>query len=165
MLVREFTAADVEDFVAMNANEEVMRYIRPAKTREDAIAFLHENLELYQSKPGYGRWAAIDKALGSFAGSFAVFPLQYTQYIQIGYLLMPPWWGKGLAYEMLQEGLRYCRATLDLKEVVAVTRQLNHASKHILRKSGFVEDGLHYEDGVYDNLFRYDFTNLHSALP
>jgi ribosomal-protein-alanine N-acetyltransferase len=157
ILVRQFTPADEEDFVAMNANEEVMRYIRPAKTREDAIAFLHENLDLYKSMPGYGRWAAIDKTRNRFAGSFAVIPLQYTPHIQIGYLLMPPWWGKGLASEMLLGGLDYCRVNLALSYVVAVTRQQNHPSKHILRKAGFSEVGLHYEDGVYDNLFRYNF--------
>jgi RimJ/RimL family protein N-acetyltransferase len=157
MLVREFTPADVEDFVAMNANEEVMRFIRPAKSRHDAISFLLENLDLYKSMPGHGRWAAIDNADGRFAGSFAVIPLQYTPHIQIGYLLMPWWWGKGLAYELVLEGLKYCSSQLGLPYVVAVTRQQNHASKHILRKAGFTEIGLHYEDGVYDNLFKYDF--------
>ena len=42
LIVRHYTKDDSDNFFSLNGDEEIMRYIRPAKTREETDLFLSE---------------------------------------------------------------------------------------------------------------------------
>jgi RimJ/RimL family protein N-acetyltransferase len=60
---------------------------------------------------------------------------------EIGFLLHPDHWGKGLAHEALTALIGYLFATHDLPELTAEVDPRNAASLRVLGKLGFVETG------------------------
>ena len=155
LIVRHYTKDDGDNFFLLNGDEEIMRYIRPAKTREETDLFLSQIIEKYSEYPSVGRWAAEDKYTGVFVGSFAFIPIDGREEMQLGYALLKQSWGKGYATELTIAGLQYVFTKTDLAEVFAVTEVLNTASQKVLLKAGFT---LHrtYKEGTKD-LFQYVF--------
>ncbi|GAA0547961.1 GNAT family N-acetyltransferase [Chitinophaga japonensis] len=138
LLVRQFTAADADSFFLINGNEQVMRYIRPAKSREDSDAFLEENIRLYAANPGAGRWAVAEKSNGQVIGMFSLLPVQGgAGKLHIGYALLPAYWGKGYATTLLEAGCAHFFGSHPRTTLYAITRQENVASEKVLLKCGF----------------------------
>ncbi len=139
LYVRRYTADDEEEFYILNSDPEVVRYIRPPKTREESYQFLLQNLALYQQLPFMGRWAMLSKETNEFVGSFAVFPVDNTKDIQLGYSLKTEYWGRGFATEAIPAGRQYAFDNLCLKHIYAITDIANTASQKALLKTGFTQ--------------------------
>lgn len=153
LLVRRYTPDDEENFFHINNDPDVVRYIRAPKSRQESHEFLLQNLELYEKFPFMGRWAMLHKATGDFVGSFAVFPIENTKDIQLGYSLFKPWWGQGIATESILAGRQYAFDTLCLKQIYAFTDMANTASQKALLKTGFMQTTDKVEGGK--TLFRF----------
>ena len=164
LYVRKYTLDDEEAFYILNSDEEVMRYIRPPKTREESHQFLLENLEFYEQHPGLGRWALLEKNTNLFVGSFSLLLLEHTNNIHLGYALLKEHWGKGYASEIVQAGLGYVFNELKLPTVTAVTYPGNTASQKVLLKNNFKQDGIYLEDGLENPLFRLDAPDYYNSL-
>jgi len=137
LTVRHYREDDADNFFLLNADPDVMRYIRPVKNRQETDLFFAEVIQYSKDNPAYGRMAVIEKKSGEFAGSFAIIPLEKTSHMQLGYSLMPIHWGKGYATELVKGGLQYIFTRTDLNEIFGVTESLNIASQNVLLKSGF----------------------------
>jgi len=161
LLVRHYTVNDGDNFFLLNGDEEIMRYIRPAKTREEADQFLSEILQKLEVDPATGRWAVEEKNTGVFVGSFAFIPIERTENksdsyrMQLGYALLKQNWGKGYATELTMAGLQYVFTKTALTEIFAVTEMLNTASQKVLLKAGFTFHST-YKEGAKE-LFQYVF--------
>jgi ribosomal-protein-alanine N-acetyltransferase len=156
LIVRHYTKDDSNDFFLLNGDEEIMRYIRPAKTREEADQFLSEILQKLEEDPASGRWAVEEKHTGVFVGSFAFIPIERTENkMQLGYALLKQNWGKGYATELTMGGLRYVFTKTSLTEIFAVTEILNTASQKVLLKAGFTFHSTYKEEAK--ELFQYIF--------
>lgn len=141
LLVREYETSDAEDFIALNGNELVMQYIRPAVNRHEALELFETNLRFYRENPGMGRWAVLEKEFFVFVGSFAILPLPGdAAKMQIGYALMPDAWGKGYASELVERGIPFFFQQQDKEVLYGVTEFPNIASQKVLLKSGFKEE-------------------------
>lgn len=145
LLVRKLNFEDAENFFLLNGDEEVMRYIRPVKTREESDQFLKEILAKEETIHGIGRWAAIKKDDGEYVGSFAIIPIENTELIQLGYALLKKHWGKGYATELTKGGLNYYFRTTDASHIYAITETPNLASQKVLMKNGFVFESRYVE--------------------
>ena len=154
LLVRPYHAGDFEDFYALNSDEEVMRYIRPAQSREDAQVFFTKIIEDYEVQPGLGRWAMILKQDNTLVGSFAVIPVLDSTDIQIGYALLKQNWGKGYASESVTGGIKYVFNKLGLSHVAGITEPGNVVSQKVLLKNGFKFEKEFYEKSKKLNLYR-----------
>ncbi len=138
LVVRKYEfEQDAENFFLLNGDEEVMRYIRPAKNREECDKFLKEIILKADENPGIGRWAAIDKKSKIFVGSFAIIPIENTELIQLGYAFLRKFWGMGYASELTRGGIDYYFSTTPENEIYAVTEVANTASQKVLLKNGF----------------------------
>jgi len=141
LIVRRYDfATDAENFFLLNSDEEVMRYIRKTKTRQECDAFLKQVIAAYEERPGMGRWAAVEKSTGNFVGSFAFIPLEGTDDSQLGYALLTSYWGNGFATELMREGIKYVFSNTSINEVYGITEAANLASQKVLLKTGFVLD-------------------------
>ena len=148
LLVRHYVFdTDRENFYLLNGDEEVMRYIRPVKTRDECDIFLQEIIAKGSETPSMGRWAAIEKETGNFIGSFAIIPIEETGTFQLGYALLKKFWGKGFASGLTEAGLRYYFSSTKAEEVYAITEEANTVSQKVLLKNGFVPDGTREEGG------------------
>jgi [ribosomal protein S5]-alanine N-acetyltransferase len=157
LLVRRYTLADEENFFRLNNDIDVVRFIRPPKSRQESHEFLLQNLAMYEQFPFMGRWAMLHKPSGDFIGSFAVFPIDNTKDIQLGYSLFTEHWGKGYATESIPAGRQYAFDNLCLKEIFAITEKENTASQKALLKCGFAQTGDKVENGR--TLFRFASAN------
>jgi [ribosomal protein S5]-alanine N-acetyltransferase len=147
LLVRCFTAIDHNDFFALHGDPVVMQYIRSAKTREESDQFLQENISYSLNHPSLGRWAVNEKESGNFAGSFAIIPIPGDEEkIQLGYALLPEYWGRGFATELTAAGLDYFFAQTSLPEIYGITEMPNIASQKVLLKAGFQPAGTKIEE-------------------
>lgn len=124
-----------------------MRYIRPAKTREETDQFLSEIIQEQVTNPSAGRWAAWEKSNDRFIGSFAFIPIEGTDKMQIGYALLKSEWGRGYATELTIGGLHYVFTKTGLTEIFAVTEVPNVVSQKVLLKTGFTLFSTYEEGG------------------
>ena len=146
LLVRQYVfKTDAENFFLLNSDEEVMRYIRATKSKEDCDAFLKQIIDAYKINPLIGRWAAEEKAERKFVGSFAIIPIEGTQDIQLGYAFLKENWGKGFASELTNAGLGYYFKNTNAVHIYAIAEQANVASHKVLFKSGFIHHGIKKE--------------------
>ncbi len=140
LTVRQYSMDDIEYFFLLNSNPETMRYIRPVRTMEECTRILQKNIEYYAVHPMLGGWAAFEKATQIYIGSLAIFPIEETDNIQIGYSFLPPYWGRGYATELVKASIPYFFENNGNELLYAVTDTLNMASQHVLLKCGFSED-------------------------
>lgn len=137
LLVRIFTSDDQRNFFLLNGNADVVRFIRPVKTKEASDQFLLEVIAAASTTPLFGRWAVHEKASREFVGCFAVIPVENTDHMQLGYALLPQHWGKGYATELTRAGLHYIFTQTPLNIIYGYTEEPNAASQKVLLKSGF----------------------------
>jgi RimJ/RimL family protein N-acetyltransferase len=60
--------------------------------------------------------------------------------VEIGWVLRPEFWGRGLAPEGAAAWLSYAWDVLELPEVVAFTAAVNAPSQRVMQKLGMVRD-------------------------
>lgn len=138
LIVRALTNEDQDNFFLLNGSEEVMRYIRPVKTKEESDEHFKQVLALGLPTPENGRWAVEDKATRRFIGSFAIIPVpSEPEKTQLGYSFIPEYWGRGLASELAIAGLQYFLDNTSIPEIYGVTETPNIASQKVLLKAGF----------------------------
>jgi [ribosomal protein S5]-alanine N-acetyltransferase len=148
LIVRQYDFdIDAENFFLLNSDEEVMRYIRATKTKEECDAFLKKAIESYKINPLIGRWAANEKTTGKFVGSFAIIPIEGSEDIQLGYAFLKENWGKGFASELTKAGLDYYFKNTNADHIYAIAEEANIASHNVLLKNSFVPDGIKKEEG------------------
>ena len=145
LLVRRYTEYDKDHFFSLNGNEEVMRYIRPVKTREECDEFLLQVIAYSETEKLFGRWAVEDKLSKEFVGSFAIIPVEGKDQMQLGYSLLPEHWGKGYATELTIAGLHYVFTKTQINPIYAYTEEPNTSSQKVLLKAGFRPNGSYME--------------------
>jgi RimJ/RimL family protein N-acetyltransferase len=141
LFVRQFTPDDADDFFQFNSSPQVMKYIRPVKNREESDAFLEENYNLYLDGFPYGRMLVADKITGAFIGTFSILYLDGEADYHIGYALMPSFWGKGYASELVRFGSILFFERTDHSGLYAITQPENTASEIVLLKNKFKLSG------------------------
>ena len=149
LLLRELRATDLEGMFELDSNPLVHQYLgnKPIKTKAEAQKILASVLNQYTER-GIGRWAVIHKQTGEFMGwSGLRLNTEYnmngfTKYYDVGYRLIPKYWGKGYATESGKVAVNYAFTTLKLPELYATTEIGNQASHNALLKLGlsYIED-------------------------
>ena len=147
LIVRQYDFdTDAENFFLLNSDDDVMRYIRATKSKDECNAFLKKIIETYKINPLIGRWAANEKVSGKFVGSFAIIPIEGSDDIQLGYAFLKENWGKGFASELTKAGLDYYFKNTTAGHIYAIAEEANTASHKVLLKNGFVRDGIKKEE-------------------
>lgn len=140
LIVRDLQEQDGDNYFSIHGNPEVMRYIRPAKSREETDALLKEHLEFNKTILPFGRWMIETKGQRTFLGTFVIFPINDTKLFQIGYSLQKAYWGKGYASELVNKGVEYFFEHSQQSALYAIIEKENIASDQVLRKNGFTFD-------------------------
>lgn len=88
--------------------------------------------------PGFGRWAAIEKAIGEFIGWFAlrIDPEGPCDEPELGYRLRKAAWGRGHATEGSRALVDKAFAELSASRVFANTMTVNSGSRRVMEKAG-----------------------------
>lgn len=153
LVIREMTAADLEENAALYKDEEASRFLTPPladlqKEREKLEAYIDKVYGLY----GYGSWAVILKENGRMIGRAGFEPYQAGQdRLRMGYLIGAEYRRQGYALEACSALVCYAVQALGFPGVCAITSPENAASKALLIKLGFTPDGSEETpEGVFD---------------
>lgn len=84
---------------------------------------------------GFGDFAAVDLESGQFVGRAGFAPVDGGE-IEVGYVLLRQFWGRGLAQESLRALLNWARENLDIPRIVAYAPKQHSASFNVMKKSG-----------------------------
>ncbi|WP_198427501.1 GNAT family N-acetyltransferase [Streptomyces buecherae] len=139
LTLRRFTAADVENLVALDSDPRVMRFLTGEPTPRAVIEneVLPKILLDYRLGPA-GRWAAVERATGSFLGWLSLQPPADGSVtdVELGYRLKASAWGRGLATEGSRALIDKGFAELGVQRVWAETMAVNTASRRVMEKAG-----------------------------
>lgn len=149
---RELQQSDAEAMFAMECIPEVHKYLydeiaSDIQETHDVIAYIRSQY----AEEGIGRMATFLKDTGEFIG-WTGLKLESSagsdkQFYDVGYQLMPKFWGKGYATEATMFFLDYAFNILNAHEVNAYAHTTNGASMRVLEKCGlhpvqhFTSDG------------------------
>ena len=141
LILRRFTADDVDLATALDADPAVMRYVnggRPTPREEIRDYYLPGLDGLLPQGDRYGFWAAIDRATGAFLGWFHLRPNKGDpdDEPELGYRLMASAWGRGYATEGSRALIRKAFGDLGARRVYATTMVVNVASRRVMEKAG-----------------------------
>jgi len=145
VFIRSLTEMDFPEIYRMQSDPEIMRYIRAAVAEEQLVRErMAAWVDYEQKNPDLGVWGIFLKETGAFAGyvtgRHVGFDPAIAEY-EVGYVIAPEHWGKGLATEVTQRVCRHLFETFKVAEIVAFTDPENHPSQHVLRKCLFIETG------------------------
>lgn len=142
--LRPLVDADIEPWVALLTDPAVMEYVSPSvPSRATAEAAFAHYRQLLTNK-GYGWWAIELKHGAAFAGVILLqdvtFPAAVIPAVEVGWNLLPAYWGKGIASEGARAALDYAFTVLKLDEVVAITTAGNVRSRRVMERLGMTHD-------------------------
>jgi len=141
LVLRQFTPADADDLVRLDADPEVMRFVTggiPTTLEEIEEEVLPAFLDYYRRYPGFGFWAAIEKSTGEFLGWFHFRPRPDAApgEVELGYRLRRPAWGQGYATEGSRALIRKGFTEFGVQRVTAEAMAVNLASRRVMEKAG-----------------------------
>ncbi|MEI8406212.1 MULTISPECIES: GNAT family N-acetyltransferase [unclassified Kribbella] len=138
LVLRRFTASDVDLLAELYSDPEVMRFLTGRATpREEIESYvLPAILRRYDEYPGLGTLAAEQRTGGVFVGWFGLQPTSVPTTVDVGYRLNRTAWGKGYATEGTRALTDKAFGELGMQRVVADTMAVNHRSRAVMRRSG-----------------------------
>jgi [ribosomal protein S5]-alanine N-acetyltransferase len=112
---------------------------------------------LQQEVGGYSFWPVFERESGLLIGEAGLFPLAPGgPDVALGYAFGRRFWGRGYATEAGASVLAEAFGALGLERVVAITREANSRSRHVLGKLGFRMDGIRHIWGAEQLYFELE---------
>ena len=141
LVLRNFTADDVDALVDLDSDPEVMHYVtggRPTSRAEIVTDFLPAFLSYYNRFAGFGFWAVEDRATGEFLGWFHLRPApeDAPDEVELGYRLRRSVWGRGYATEGSRALVAKAFTQLGVQRVHAETMAVHTASRTVMERAG-----------------------------
>ena len=143
LLLREWTAADLAPFAALNADPEVAEHLGEPLDRTSSDALV-ERIRAGWARHGYGLYAAQARLDGGWGpagthlgfiglGHHRALPAE----VEIGWRLARTAWGHGLATEGAMVVRDMALRCLDVPRLISITVPANRRSWRIMQKLGF----------------------------
>lgn len=156
LVLRRLLKKDAAALFAIRNNAEAMRYIDrdPMKKLSEATKLITtvQNNE-FENKAIL--WVISfkempEKMIGTIC-YWRIDPLNYRA--EIGYILHPGCWNKGIMHEAIQPVIQYGFTKMNLHSIEAHINPANGASEQILIKNGFIKEGYFKECLFYNGRF------------
>lgn len=133
----KFTPDHFEDYFRLVSKQEVMLHISGAGLDlEGARRRFEISLRADGQQGDMGFVAVYERASDSFVGLGKIVPFE-DGFTEIGYALLPDFWGKGYASEITCRLITYARERGTVESLVALVAPENRASINVLTKQQF----------------------------
>jgi RimJ/RimL family protein N-acetyltransferase len=149
LILRRWRPSDRAPFAAMNADPEVMRYIRDGRalTRVQSDELV-DAIEAHWAKHGFGLWCAApredaDACIGFVGLAIPSFLPAVLPAVEVGWRLARAAWGRGLATEGAKAALDHAFGALELGSVISVIDPENARSVRVAEKLGMRRQASH----------------------
>lgn len=145
LLIREMTVEDLDALYAIYDDEQVRRFVKGLHPdrgveEEHTRAYIKYMYGLYQ----FGMWVLEDRKTGELIGKagFGIADYRGESELDLGYLIVAKRRGQGYAREACLAILEYGREILGFSKVSAYVHSDNQDSQHLIRRLGFLEQGM-----------------------
>jgi [ribosomal protein S5]-alanine N-acetyltransferase len=155
IVLREITMDDAGDIYSQRTNPKTMKYLdRPLlENLEAAVAFIEKMKADFMQHDGIS-WMIKQKASGEVMGTVGLWRFDKPNHrAEIGYMLLPQFWGMGYGTEALKAVINFGFHTLNLHSIEANVNPENEASKRLLTKLGFRQEAYFRENYYFDGQF------------
>lgn len=136
--------ADAAFILALVNEPSWLQYIgdRQVHSLDDARRYLREGPLAMYDRHGFGLYRIERKSDGVSLGLCGLIQREALETADIGYALLPAYWGQGYAFEAAQATLDYGNRVLGLNPIAAITLPDNPRSIALLQRLGmaYVED-------------------------
>lgn len=136
LVLRPMGPEDLDAFLELHAAPEVIRSYG-AYDREHALERLRADARQWRER-GYGLLALIDRRTGLFAGRVGLRYWPEWDEIDVGWVLRPELWGRGLATEAAGACLRWGFQTTGAQHLIALIEPSNERSTRVAQRLGMV---------------------------
>lgn len=187
LLIRWFKEEDLVAFEVLVRDPQAMRFslTGPLKSKEEAQELFVKLLSDYESN-GFGLFALEEKATGAVIGFTGIkrWNIEGETRDELGYRILPKYWGKGLAFEAAQAVSAWAFETLRLKHLIALIEPENTRSVRLALRLGMkkVRSSLFFGipvdiyllnrkyaykeyDPIYPLLYAKEIERLRASLP
>ncbi|NJY61608.1 GNAT family N-acetyltransferase [Salinimicrobium sp. CDJ15-81-2] len=155
LCLRKQELKDAAHLQQLRSNEQVMTYMDSdlhldVRTSE---AFIARNLASYEKKSGFF-WVITAAGTGHYLGDIILRKIDRTNArAEIGYTLMPEFWGGGYMKEAMRAVINFGFKNLGLHSIEANINPANTTSRELLLKMGFVKEAYFRENYFYNGKF------------
>lgn len=158
--LRPFQKEDAPQISKIADNYKIWRNLRDEFPRPYTLKDAENWVELCQSLPEVSKFAIeIDGKVQGGIGFNTKAGKNYAHIFEMGYWLSEEYWGRGIVSSAIPVMLDYAFNTLGKKRVYACSFSMNPTSIHLLRKSGFIEEGIARravkKEGEYYDEYRF----------
>ncbi len=146
---------DADEIFFLRSDKEVIRYIDrpPAKSLEEASGFIQKITELEKNNESV-TWAITLKGNDKLIGTICYWNIRKEHYrAEIGYLLHPDFWGKGIMKEAMAEVIKYGFKVMNLHSIEANVNPDNKASIKLLEGYNFFREAYFKENYFFNGKF------------
>ena len=146
---------DFEAFYCLAGNGQVMKMITgKPQTREEARVKFNALLGNQRWKASLGSFMIFQQGSADLMGFAKVEIKSANQYeAELGYMLLPKFWGSGYGTEIAEFLLRKAESDPDLTRIYALVDPANSASRKILLRLGFKSEKSGHLDGLPTEIF------------
>ena len=156
LILREHTKDDVPELFKLRTNEEVMQFIhreRP-KTHHDIETLVTSLNDGFKQGQLIAWVIALRENPSRMIGSIGYWRTDLANHrAEIGYMLHPDFWRKGLVSEALKATIDFGFEEIKLHSISANVAPANEGSKQILLKHGFLKEAYFREDHYFGGKF------------
>jgi ribosomal-protein-alanine N-acetyltransferase len=156
LVLREHSMTDASTLFKMRTNEEIMHFIhreRP-KSIKDIEVFITSFNEGYKQGKHIAWVISLKENPDQMIGSMGYWRTDFANYrAEIGYMLHPDYWKKGIASEALKASIDFGFEEIKLHSIQANIAPDNNASRQILLKHGFVKEASFKQDHYFNGKF------------
>jgi ribosomal-protein-alanine N-acetyltransferase len=165
LLLRRLIKEDTEQIFKLRADESVMKFIgkKPIDSMKEAIDFFNLVDNSLINNSGITWALALKESPEKMIGTMGFWRLIKENYrAEVGYMLLPEYWKKGLAKEALLKVIDYGFNEMKLHSIEAHISPRNTASALLLEKTGFAKEAYFKEDFFFNGAF--EDTAIYSLL-
>lgn len=162
---RTWQSFDIDDFTAINADREVMRFFQKPLSREESQAMIDRMLRLFDEK-GYCYFAVdlleTKELIGTIGLGWKTFEADFTPCVDIGWRIGKKWWNQGLTTEGALACLGFAKQK-GIREVLSMASSGNAASIQVMKKIGmsYWKDFFHAELSDFPDIQRCSLYKIH----
>jgi RimJ/RimL family protein N-acetyltransferase len=160
LVLRRMSVDDADFMLGLLNDPSWLRFIgdRGVRTREDARAYILKGPVDMYDRLGFGMYLTELKEEGVPIGICGLVKRDFLADVDIGFALLPGFWGQGYAYEAASAVMEHGKGALGLKRIVAITNPENQSSIRLLEKLGLKFDRMirATADGPEIRLFVWD---------
>ena len=139
LLLRLWRDEDLPALAAMNSDPRVMEYFPKTLDRPESDAMAARYRDHF-ARLGFGFWVVEIPGIADFIGfvglAVPTFETHFTPCVEIGWRLIPEYWGSGYATEAALASLDFGFRQLGLDEIVSFTAQSNLRSRRVMERIG-----------------------------